>query len=191
MSDSLATGAPMTAETWHDFVERLRHDCNGAGVERHHTADAVFVVEKRVWQAVPEEISDILRVHTDGFDETILNFFMGLEPDQRAALNSAANGRFVALSSDEQAELVEKFHPDSTPYYAEERWEFVCQHFTRDAADAFIKRKSHDYRNGLRVYVDASTYSWELNTIKAAILSGHIGFIPDAKRAAKAAKENK
>ena len=60
----------------------------------------------------------------------------------------------------------------------EERWEFVCQHFTRDAADAFIKRKGHDYREGLRVYVDATSYSWELNTIKAAILDGRIGFIP-------------
>ena len=188
MSKSLATGAALTADTWRDFVERLRHDCVGDGVELHHTADAVFIVEKRVWQAVPEELSDILRVHTDGFDETILNFFLGLEPDQRAALSSAANGRFVALSSDEQAELVEKFHPNSTPYYAEERWEFVCQHFTRDAAAAFIKRKSHDYRDGLRVYVDASTYSWELNTIKAAILAGHIGFVPGAHRAAQAAQ---
>ncbi len=48
-----------------------------------------------------------------------------------------------------------------------------------DAAEAFIKRKKHDYRKGLRVYVDASTYSWELNTIKAAILSGRIGFLPE------------
>ena len=47
-----------------------------------------------------------------------------------------------------------------------------------DDADAFIKRKGHDYREGLRVYVDATSYSWELNTIKAAILDGRIGFIP-------------
>ena len=55
-----------------------------------------------------------------------------------------------------------------------ESWEYVCAHFTKDAADAFIKRKSHDYRDGLRVYVDSQYYSWEFNAIKNAIMDGRL-----------------
>lgn len=177
MGDSLANGAPLTQSTWADFVSRLRRDCVGEGVELHYTADATFIVEKRVWQAVPEELSDIRRVYTDGHDETIDAFFSDLEPEQQAALNEAVDGIFLKVDDYSMREAMAKLYPDSTLYHAVEQWEFVCQHFTRDAADAFIRRKGHDYREGLRVYVDATTYSWELNAIKAAILDGRIGLI--------------
>jgi hypothetical protein len=175
---TLANGADLTPDTWADFVKRLHHDCVGEGVERHYTADATFLVEKRVWQAVPEELShDIRRVYTDGYDETVEEFFEDLEPEEQAALNEACDGSFLTADGYDMREALGKLHSESTLYYAQEQWEFVCQHFTRDAADAFIKRKGHDYREGLRVYVDATCYSWELNTIKAAILDGRIGLI--------------
>lgn len=180
---TLATGADLTPETWAEFVARLHHDCVGEGVSRHYTADATFLVEKRVWQAVPEELSDVLRVHTDGHDEPLEDFFTDLEPEEQAALDAAVDGVFLEADDYDMREAMEKLYPGSTLYHALEQWEFVCQHFTRDAADAFIKRKKHDYRDGLRVYVDASTYSWELNTIKAAILSGRIGLIEQRAQA--------
>ena len=178
MRESLAKGAALTAETWADFVARLHHDCVGEGVKRHYTADATFLVEKRVWQAVPEELSDIRRILTDGHEETPEAFFEDLDAEEQAALNEAAGGSFLDADGYDMHAALEKLYPDSTLYFVEEQWEFVCQHMTRDAADAFIKRKGHDYREGLRVYVDASSYSWELNTIKSAILDGRIGFIP-------------
>lgn len=174
---TLAKGAELTAETWTDFVARLHHDCIGAGVKRHYTADAVFLVEKRVWQAVPEELSDIRRILTDGHEETPEAFFEDLDDEEKAELNEATGGSFLDADGYDMRAALEKLYPDSTLYFVEEQWEFVCQHMTRDAADAFIKRKGHDYREGLRVYVDATSYSWELNTIKAAILDGRIGFI--------------
>lgn len=178
MGESLAHGAQLTPETWADFVARLRHDCVGAGVDRHYTADATFLVEKRVWQAVPEELAtDTRRVYCDGHDETVEQFYNDLETDQQAALCDAVGGSFLDADSWDMADAMRKLYPDATLYHAQERWEFVCQHFTRDAADAFIKRKGHDYREGLRVYVDATSYSWELNAIKAAILDGRIGLI--------------
>lgn len=181
MSDkpTLARGAELTADTWADFVARLHHDCVGEGVRDHYTADAVFLVQKRVWQTVPEEISDILRVHTDGYDEPLGEFIDGLEPEELEVLDKEVGGSFADADAYEQKEVLAKLHPDSTLYHAIEDWETVNQHFTKVAAEAFIARKKHDYRDGLRVYVDASTYSWELNTIKAAILSGRIGFLPE------------
>nr|WP_051564706.1 hypothetical protein [Pseudomonas monteilii] len=44
---SLATGHPMNADTWADFVTRLRHHCNGQGVKWHHTACALFTVQQK------------------------------------------------------------------------------------------------------------------------------------------------
>lgn len=61
----------------------------------------------------------------------------------------------------------------------DERWEYVNSHFTKDAAEAFIKRKQHDYREGLRVYVDAQSYCWEWNTIKNALIAGKLKFVGD------------
>lgn len=177
---TLAKGAALSPDTWADFVARLHHDCVGEGVNEHYTADAVFLVQKRVWQTVPEDISDILRVHTDGYDEPLDEFIEDLEPEELEALDKEVDGSFADAGAYEQKEALAKLHPDSTLYHAYEDWETVNQHFTKAAAEAFIARKKHDYRHGLRVYVDASTYSWELNTIKAAILDGRIGLLPAA-----------
>ena len=177
---TLAKGAALSPDTWADFVSRLHNDCVGEGVNEHYTADAVFLVQKRVWQTVPEDISDILRVHTDGYDEPLDEFIEDLEPGELAALDKEVDGSFADADAYEQKEALSKLHPDSTLYHAYEDWETVNQHFTKAAAEAFIARKKHDYRNGLRIYVDASTYSWELNTLKAAILDGRIGLLPAA-----------
>ena len=68
--------------------------------------------------------------------------------------------------------------PDHTVTGWDDRWEYVCSHLTQDAADAFIARKKHDYREGLRVCVEAQTYCWEFNAIKQAILDGQLVFQP-------------
>ena len=44
---SLATGAPLTQETWADFTQRLIHNCRGEGVKEHYTADAIFIVQAK------------------------------------------------------------------------------------------------------------------------------------------------
>ena len=44
---TLASGAPLTAETFADLVQRLRHDCIGDGVKDHGTADAIFTVQAK------------------------------------------------------------------------------------------------------------------------------------------------
>lgn len=177
MTATLAKGAALTPETWADFVARLHHDCVGEGVARHYTADATFLVEKRVLRIVPEEYADGRQIGLDGHSEPPEEFFADLEEADQAALNEAAGGSFLEADNYDMAEALTKLHLDATLWHYVEDWEFVCQHLTRDAADAFIKRKGHDYPDGLRVNVDATLYSWELNTIKAAILSGQIGFI--------------
>lgn len=178
---SLARGDKLTADTWADFVARLHHDCVGEGVRDHCTADAVFLVEKAVKYPVPEGYGGD-PVIFDGCEvsESPEDFFDGCSGDNKAKLNESCDGDWLGADDYDKSSALNEHLPDYSLVYEETRWVTLNQHFTKAAAEAFIARKKHDYRDGLRVYVDASTYSWELNTIKAAILSGHIGFIPDA-----------
>ncbi|MNN59485.1 hypothetical protein D3C81_1746030 [compost metagenome] len=60
----------------------------------------------------------------------------------------------------------------------------MSAHFTKDAAEAFIRRKKHDYRHGMRVYVESQYYAWEFNVIKNAILDGRLILAPAQAAAA-------
>jgi hypothetical protein len=62
----------------------------------------------------------------------------------------------------------------------DDSWEFVNAHFTKEAAEAFIRRKKHDYPKGLRVYVEAQVYCWEFNAIVKALMDGGLT-MADAK----------
>lgn len=179
---TLARGADLTPETWADFVARLRHDCVGEGVREHSTADAVFLVEKRVEHVVPEGYGG-RPVIFDGCEcsESPEDFFAGCCEENKSKLNGECDGDWLTADDYDKTQALEKHLPDYALIYVEDRWEFVNQHFTKDAAEAFIRRKKHDYPDGLRVYVDCTYYSWELNTIKAAILSGRLGLLPEAE----------
>lgn len=179
-NQSLATGGKLTKDTWADFVARLNHDCNGEGVSRHHTADAIFVVQAKRYT---------YGIDTDYGAETVIcidesvylspkEFYEnGLDEDERKSLDDQVQSEFdvnfLKLDESEQYRKLAQFNGVTVTGRAE-RWECVSSHFTRDAADAFIARKAHDYRDGLRVYVEAQTYSWEYNTIKQAIMDGRL-----------------
>ena len=83
----------------------------------------------------------------------------------------------------EQWDILAKL-PEHTVTGWKEEWEHVNSHFTKDAAEAFIKRKKHDYREGMRVYVESQYYAWEFNAIKSAILSGRLVYSEEAGGAA-------
>jgi hypothetical protein len=56
---SLATGHDLNAATWTDFVQRLHHDCVGAGVRSHGTAAALFTVQtKRIDYGFDQEYAE-------------------------------------------------------------------------------------------------------------------------------------
>jgi hypothetical protein len=179
-SASLATGDDLTPDSWADFVARLRHDCVGKGVEDHYTAAAIFIVQaRRRFYGIDDDYTDKQCVIFDGTCWHSPEEYWGdLEDDEKRELDEKADDEFGSAfrSLDERdqwrclAEL-----PEHTVTGWDETWEYVNSHFTKEAAEAFIRRKKHDYRDGLRVYVDAQTYCWEYNAIKAAILDGRIG----------------
>lgn len=177
---SLARGALLDAATWADFVERLHHDCVGEGVARHYTADAIFIVQakKYTYGLDTDYGAELVICHEDSVYLTAKDFYENfLDDDERNSFDAQAKKEheqnFLQLDEYDQRCMMEDVDGVTVTGRAE-RWEYASAHLTRDAADAFIKRKGHDYRDGLRIYVEAQTYSWEYNTIKEAILSGRL-----------------
>lgn len=186
---SLATGAPLTAETWADFRRRLHHDCVGEGVAWHFTADAIFIVQaRRFIFGIDHDYTDQLAVILDGrhwFSPH--EYWDDLDEEERASLDAQAieeqECKFLELDPFYQWAILRELD-DHTVAGWDERWEFVCANHTHDGAEAFIARKKHDYRDGLRIYVEAQPYCWEFNAIKQAILDGRLQFIESTPSAA-------
>lgn len=179
---SLANGANLDAATWADFVERLRHDCNGAGVKWHHTAAALFTVQtKRIdYGFEPDYAEGLVVCLEDQSWFTPVEYWEDLDEDEQAEINRATQESnecdFLELDEDDQWEFLAELD-DHTVTGWNKRWEIVNSHFTKDAAEAFIRRKKHDYGE-MRVYVESQYYAWEFEAIKEAILNGTLAYTP-------------
>ena len=181
-SPSLATGHSMTADTWSDFVTRLRHHCNGQGVKWHHTACALFTVQqKRIDYGYEADYAEGLVVCLE--DSSWFSpeqYWADLDEEEQEELNRVVQARnecdFLELDTDDQWEILGELD-DHTVTGWNKRWEIVNSHFTKEAAEAFIRRKQHDYPE-LRVYVESQYYAWEFEAIKAAILDGTLVYQP-------------
>jgi hypothetical protein len=176
---SLATGAELDEQTFADFVQRLRYHVQGEGVRDHVTADALFTVQaRRIIFGIDRDYTDKIAVAIeDSMYFSPQEYWDNCDDDFRAHLDELANedhdGPFLQLDSCDQWEILGALD-DHTVSGWDEQWEHVNSHFTKEAAEAFIRRKKHDYRDGLRVYVDAQVYCWEFNAIIDGLLSGKI-----------------
>lgn len=176
---SLATGFELNANTFTDFVQRLRHHVRGEGVSWHHTADAMFTVQARkITFGIDRDYSDKTAVSVDGdLFFSVQEYWDTCDESGRASLDRIAqetgDDLFLALEEYDQWDLLADLD-DHTVSGWDEHWEFVSAHFTKEAAEAFIARKKHDYPKGLRVYVEAQVYCWEFNAIIKGLMDGKI-----------------
>lgn len=177
---SLAVGATLTADTFNEFVSRLRNDCRGEGVREHCTADALFVVQsKAIVSGIDREFTDDWLVHYE--EQTWYSpasYWKDLSRQDKAILNKkcvkSEAEKFLKLPTHTQWDVLEGLDDHTVTGYTE-RWDYVCAHFTKTAAEAFIKRKKHDYLE-LKVYVESQYWSWEFNAIKNALMDGTLVF---------------
>lgn len=179
---SLATGADLNAATWADFVQRLRHDCIGKGIRDHCTSAALFTVQnKRFDYGFDSDYSEGRVVCLE--DRSWFSpkeYWKDLDDDEQGELNDQILAdhecSFLDLTEDDQWETLSELD-DHTVTGWNKRWEIVSSHFTKDAAEAFIRRKKHDYGE-MRVYVESQYYAWEFEAIKTAILDGTLTYTP-------------
>jgi hypothetical protein len=179
---SIATGQELTAESFADFVERLRHHVNGEGVKYHYTADALFTVQaKRYIYGIDKDYTDKWAVCVEDMSwESPAEYWQDASDETRQELDAAANERssipFLELDESEQWDLLADLDEHNVVGF-DERWDYVNAHFTKEAAEAFVARKKHDYPDGLRIYVEAQVYCWEFNEIIKGLLDGRIAFV--------------
>jgi hypothetical protein len=171
---NLTKNPELTQASFDDFVKRLRHDCIGAGATDHCTADALFVVQKctPTFGVDPAYSSQSVIVCDEEhwFDPD--DYYNSLDDEGKEALGSPNDSPFLSLDDHTKWKWLELDRNLTITGY-EEKWEYVSSHFTRDAAQAFIARKAHDYRF-LRIYVEAQTYCTEFNAIKDALMDGRL-----------------
>jgi hypothetical protein len=146
----------LTKYTFENFISRLRYHHQGDGVKYHYTRDPLFIVQKRE------------RIY--GFDSDYVSDYVWINAEQdHAEADERTARRLDALDDDfRDTGQWEKI------YYAD-RWEYVCSHLTKEGADAFIRRKGHDYKD-LRVYVECQIHCEEYNAIINGLLDGKIAF---------------
>lgn len=183
---SIATGAPLDQASFADFVQRLRHHVRGEGVDWHYTANALFTVqERRIIFGIDRDYTDKLAV---AVEEDLYfsphEYWETRDESHRVYLDSRAQEKgessFLSLDLYGQWDLLGELE-DHTVSGWDEQWDCVNVHFTKEAAEAFIKRKKHDYPRGLRVYVEAQVYCWEFNAIIEGLMDGRIGFLAEGE----------
>jgi len=179
---SLATGSELNQATFDDFVQRLRHHVRGEGVDWHHTADALFTVQARkIIFGIDRDYTDKTAVSIeDSMYFSPQEYWDDADEGLRARLDAIAHDvdemPFLTLETYEQWDILADLENHTVSGW-DERWEIVNSHFTKEAAEAFIKRKRHDYRDGLRVYVEAQVYCWEFNQIVTGLMGVQIKFV--------------
>lgn len=184
MSKSIADGARLSPETFADFIERLKHHNRGEGVNWHHTADPIFMVQKHeTIYGLDDEYSEGKIVH---FDDSTWHspqeYWDDLEDGEKESLNISANDIWDNdfLDCDESEQWLTLADIDGhTVCGIKKEWRHVNAHFTREAAEAFIRRKQHDYPP-LRVYVESMCYGWEYQEIIQALCDGRLIFADKA-----------
>ena len=170
---SLAQGGELNEATWADFVSRLRHQTAGAGVKSHCTSEAVFLVQKKVQRLAPEGCGEQVAIFDGERSKSVELFFAGCSDEVQQQLNEYCDGNFIQAHNSLKSAAIEEHMSDYSLLHVTDEWETVNQHFTREAAQAFIDRKQHDY-GILRIDVDSSYFCWEINAIRGAILSGRL-----------------
>ncbi|MCU9527546.1 hypothetical protein [Pseudomonas mosselii] len=185
---SLAAGDELTPATWADFVQRLRHDCIGEGVQDHYTADAMFTVQaRRLVSGIDKDFTqDLVLICEDREWFSPEDYWDGLGEAEREELDrsmlESVGKKFLEAADSERWQVLGDL-PDHTVVGYQETWEFVNTHFTKDAAEAFIQRRKSDYRKGLRVAVESQYWAWEFNAIKNAILTGRLQLVDSLSQA--------
>ncbi|HCR1905256.1 TPA: hypothetical protein ONC25_002580 [Enterobacter asburiae] len=188
MSNSIADGAKLTPETFADFIERLKYHHRGEGVNRHATADPIFMVQKQATiYGLAEEFGESKIVHVEDCEwDSPQEYWDDLDEQQQEELNvfciDQCDTAFTDLDEDAQWEVLADLD-GHTVCGTRKEWQNINAHLTREAAEAFIRRKQHDYPP-LRVYVESMYYGWEYQEIIKALCDGRL-VLAESQEAAK------
>lgn len=172
MTKSIATGATLTKETFDEFIQRLKYSYSEKGCCA--TSHPVFQVREKYKEwGIGDDYNN------DGWAYILddCQFFSKSEFIQHLSdnfdLSSEEAGQLNNLLPDDLLEASKKYVEGGfiCNYRIIER--VIGSHFTIEAAEAFIKRKQHDYQK-LFVYVESAYWCWEFKEIVTALLDDRL-----------------
>lgn len=178
MSKSIAEGAKLTPETFADFVQRLSYHNRGEGVKQHITADPIFMVQQQATVFGLDD--DYSEGKVVAFEDSTWyspeEYWNDAEEELEEELNRLSQEAwgmdFMECEEDEQWLVLADLEGHTVTGYRHE-WQNLNAHLTREAAEAFIRRKQHDYPP-LRVFVESMYFGWEYREIIAALIDGRL-----------------
>ncbi|WP_338860235.1 hypothetical protein [Xenorhabdus griffiniae] len=178
---SLADGGELSRETWNDFVNRLKYQHKGAGVDQHFTTNPSFTVRERVKVVGLDD--DEIGIYCDCWEyysiEAALDSF---EDTQKERIFKHAQEEYLSdwseLDDHDKAECIIFVLEDAYVFHWKYDYRTVNTHLTREAAEKFIQRKQHNYEQ-LSVYVESFYWCWEMRTLIDGILTGKIKYTGD------------
>jgi hypothetical protein len=179
MTQSIITGAALTAETLAEFKTRLQHDCTGDGYAEHCTTQPVFVVkELRFQYDIELEYAEKKAIYFDDEYYHSIAAFMEVANDHTKELLDEVSLKALKLKFDQLDEDLQYSTLNLLEYIQivgyVEHWRYLNVHFTQAAADEFIGQSRKNYPDGLQVFIESQQYCPEFNAIRNAILSGKL-----------------
>ena len=171
----------LTQELYDNFLERLRYDCHGPGVDDHYTANALFIIQEKIL------ITGIDLQYAEGkvllVDDSeyfsIDEYYQSLDDDERELLDIQANALYnnsvLKLEEYQKWRLVDGMDNHTVTGYCE-LWNYLNCHFTKHAAKKYIAENGHKHKRELRIYVESQYRCDEFNMIKDAMILGYLKF---------------
>lgn len=173
----------MNKQEFNELVERLTYwNKSNEGIQTHITDSPIFTVQQLVkitgmdsmycddWLLYFDCSSwNDVEDYTDTFDDEELKNILKISGcDDR--------DEFLDLDEYEQIEALKSDNSELEQVYYKEEWQHVNTHLTKEGAQAFIKRKQHDYGK-LRVYVESLFWCVEFKELIKGLVSGEIGYV--------------
>lgn len=161
-----------------DFVKRLKYHHKGEGVREHGTADPLFLVqeEKVIYGMDKNYTDDYIWVCSNDSEysyKTDEGLLEAMEKDSRET---------GVVYDDFDLSVDDEITCDGDVVYEKiwlkKQWITVNCHFTKEAAEAFINRKGHDYEK-LRIYVDSQYWCKEWCDVVEGLITGQLTFDDD------------
>lgn len=144
---------------------------------------SLFNQKNIVWGLDPAsdsvEITNIVDVDQESKYKSVEEFFESLRAAEKHTLNGLAideeDELFLDVKASTQISILSDWDERSVHIcHGKYFWEDINCHLTRSAAEAFIKRKAHDFSE-LRVFVKSLYWCDEFKSLLNAIISGEVG----------------
>ena len=131
-------------------LKDISHELNTQ--DNRCTADPVFLVQQKV--------------RDYGFDSEYCDDFEWVDCEF-----NKVDDKDLIDSLEKDLDLGEE-SPDYNKVYYRERWEYIQFFFTEKAADEFIKKNKHRYKDGvLGVYVDCAYRNFEIQSVRKFLIN--------------------